>query len=175
MTLDNRVTGSRAARTARSPTATLPVVHGNLRKLARKNTDFRREIATTEHAQVTLMSIERGDEIGQEIHDVDQFLVLVQGHGELWLEGSSYPVPKGSLVTIAAGTRHNLINTGSKALRLFSIYAPPHHARGTVHRTRADAIAAEERESQLRGSPQSRRPGARIRGDHKAPQRNQKA
>lgn len=174
MTLDNLVTESRRARSTASPTVPSAAVHGDFRKLTRKNTDFRREIATTDHAQLTLMCIGPGEEIGEETHDVDQLLVLVRGHGELRLRGKATAVPKGSLVVIAAGTRHNVLNTGDKPLQLFSVYAPPHHARGTRHRTRADAVAAEEREAQRQVAARSRRPGAKLLRGTKAGERNRK-
>jgi mannose-6-phosphate isomerase-like protein (cupin superfamily) len=115
----------------------------NIKELALDNTDFRREILTNAHSQVVLMSIEPGDEIGEETHDVDQVLVFVKGGAEAILDGEKTSVKKGSLVAVAAGTSHNFINTGKKSLKLFTIYSPPEEEPGTLHRTKAEALAAE--------------------------------
>jgi mannose-6-phosphate isomerase-like protein (cupin superfamily) len=123
----------------------MPKFNEDIKKMAKKNTDFRREILTNEHSQIVLMSIEPGDEIGEETHEVDQVLVFVKGKGEAVLDGESRPIRKSSLVAVPAGTLHNFINTGDKPLKLFTIYSPPEEAPGTVHRNKAEALAAEQR------------------------------
>ena len=116
-------------------------------QLARSNDAFRREIATGEHSQVVAMTIPAGEEIGEEVHtENDQLLVFVDGEGEAVLEGRSSPVGPNDLVLVPAGTRHNFINTGGGPLRLVTVYAPPEHAPGTVHQTKAEADAAEAAE-----------------------------
>lgn len=120
----------------------MPQFNDNIRKLAKENTDFRREILTNEHSQIVLMSIEPGDEIGEETHDVDQVLAFVKGEGEAVLDGKRSRIEKGSLVAVPAGTRHNFVNTGSTPLKLYTIYSPPEEAPGTLHRTKAEALAA---------------------------------
>jgi mannose-6-phosphate isomerase-like protein (cupin superfamily) len=125
----------------------MPQFNPNIRELAKDNTDFRREILTNEHSQVVLMSIEPGDEIGEETHDVDQLLAFVKGEGEAVLDGETTAIEKGSLVAVPAGTRHNFINTGTKPLKLYTIYSPPEEAPGTVHHTKAEALEAERKES----------------------------
>jgi len=113
-------------------------------KLAKRNTDFRREVATSAHAQVVLMCLQPGEDIGEETHaDTDQVFCIVKGAGKIVLDGASEPIRKGSLVLVPAGLRHNLVNDGDESLRLFTMYAPPHHPPGTVHPTRKDARAAE--------------------------------
>jgi mannose-6-phosphate isomerase-like protein (cupin superfamily) len=108
------------------------------------NTDFRRELATGRFGQLVLMSIPAGESIGRETHhDVDQVLVFVEGEGEAELDGEVTPVTRGRLVFVPAGTEHDFRNTGSSELKLYTFYAPPEHAAGTVHRTRAEADAAE--------------------------------
>jgi mannose-6-phosphate isomerase-like protein (cupin superfamily) len=110
----------------------------------RRNHWFREVLATGPHAQVVVMSIPPGGEIGDEVHDgVDQVLVFVEGQGEAILDGARSPVGPDRLVLDPAGTRHNFVNTGSTDLRLYTIYAPPEHAPGTIHRTKAEADAAE--------------------------------
>lgn len=118
--------------------------NGEIRKMAKDNDDFRRVIVTNQHSQVVLMCLRAGEDIGEETHaGVDQLLVLVKGEGEVVLDGDRQEVGKGSMVVVPAGTRHNLVNTGGGSLHLYTIYAPPEHADGTVHASRADAMAAE--------------------------------
>lgn len=121
----------------------MPQFNADIRKLAIENTDFRREVLTNEHSQLVLMSIEPGDEIGEEAHDVDQALVFVAGEGEAVLDGKRSRIAEGSLVAVPAGTRHNFVNTGGEPLKLYTIYSPPEEAPGTLHRTKAEALAAE--------------------------------
>ena len=122
----------------------MPKFNEDIKKMAKENTNFRREILTNEHSQIVLMSIEPGDEIGEETHEVDQVLVFVKGKGEAVLDGERRPIRKSSLVAVPAGTLHNFINTGDKPLKLFTIYSPPEEAPGTVHRNKAEALAAEQ-------------------------------
>jgi len=111
---------------------------------ARTNDAFRREVRTGEQAQVVVMTVPAGGEIGEEVHsDTDQVLVFLEGRGAAELNGQSSEVGPNDLVFVRAGTRHNFINNGTAPLRLITIYAPPEHASGTVHLTKADADAAE--------------------------------
>jgi mannose-6-phosphate isomerase-like protein (cupin superfamily) len=113
-------------------------------QLARSNDAFRREIATGEHSQVVVMTIPVGGEIGEEVHeDNDQLLVFVDGQADAVLDGRTTKVVPNQLVLVQAGTRHNFTNTGQSPLRLVTVYAPPEHAPGTVHQTKAEADAAE--------------------------------
>jgi len=114
---------------------------------ARRNTFFREVLATGPHAQVVVMSIPPGGEIGEEVHHgVDQVLVFVEGEGMAILDGERSQVGPDRLVLVPAEARHNVINTGSSDLRLYTVYAPPQHAPGTIHRTKAEADAAEHAE-----------------------------
>jgi mannose-6-phosphate isomerase-like protein (cupin superfamily) len=111
---------------------------------ARSNDAFRREVLTGEHEQVVVMTIPPGGEVGEEVHpDTDQVLAFVDGRGEAILDGERSEVSADDLVFVRAGTRHNFLNTGDEPLRLITIYAPPEHAPGTVHQTKAEADAAE--------------------------------
>ncbi len=121
----------------------MQVFNEDIIALAQQNTDFRREILTLQHSQLVIMSIEPGNDIGDEVHDVDQVLMFVTGSGEAVLNGQRIPISTNRLVVVPAGTRHNFINTGDTALKLFTIYAPPEEEPGTVHRTRAEAQVAE--------------------------------
>ncbi|WP_413375966.1 cupin domain-containing protein [Alkalihalobacillus sp. 1P02AB] len=123
----------------------------NIDNATKNNQSFRKSLWTGEHLQVTLMSINVGDDIGLEIHpDNDQFLRIEQGQGLVQMgdyrNHLTYVqhVQQDFAILIPAGKWHNIINTGQVPLKLYSIYAPPHHAHGTVHETKAIALAAEE-------------------------------
>jgi len=109
-------------------------------KLATENEDFRRVLFTTKLSQLVLMSVEQGDDIGEETHDgIDQVLSFVSGTGEAVIEGTRREVHAGSIVVVPAGTKHNFINKGDESLKLYTVYAPPEHKDGKVHRTKQDA------------------------------------
>lgn len=111
---------------------------------ARANSFFRQVLSTGPNAQVVVMSIPPGGEIGEEVHEhVDQVLAFVMGDGVAIMEGEEGPVGPDRLVHVPAGTRHNVVNRGIGDLRLYTVYAPPQHAPGTIHRTKADADADE--------------------------------
>lgn len=111
----------------------------------RSNTWFREVLSTGPNCQVVVMSIPVGGEIGEEVHDeVDQVLVSVEGEAYAVLDGERSDVHPGHLVHVPAGTRHNLVNAGSVDLKLYTMYAPPQHAVGTVHKTKAEADASDE-------------------------------
>jgi mannose-6-phosphate isomerase-like protein (cupin superfamily) len=111
---------------------------------AKTNTFFRQVLSTGPHAQVVVMSIPPGGEIGEEVHEhVDQVLTFVEGDGVAILEGVESRVGPDRLVLVPAGMRHNVVNRGTLDLRLYTVYAPPQHAQGTIHRTKAEADADE--------------------------------
>jgi mannose-6-phosphate isomerase-like protein (cupin superfamily) len=108
------------------------------------NSDFRHVIYTGPHMQLVLMALEPGEEIGEEVHEgTDQFFRVEDGKGEIWIDGQKTPIESDTGIVIPAGTRHNIRNTGRKPLRMYTLYAPPQHPDGTIHRTRAEAVAAE--------------------------------
>jgi len=110
----------------------------NIEKETLENTDYRRVLYTAKNSQLVLMCIEPADEIGEEVHELDQFIRLEEGTATVVLNGDSHRVPADSAVVIPAGVRHNVINTGDVALKLYSVYAPPEHKDQTVHATKAD-------------------------------------
>ncbi len=124
----------------------MPTFNRDILELVRENPNFLEEIVTNEFSQVVLMSIEPGSDIGEKVHEVDQVLAIVQGAGEVVLNRRHDPVQADNLVVVPAGTRHNVINTGSVPLKLCTLYAPPAEAPGTLHRTKAEATAAEAAE-----------------------------
>jgi mannose-6-phosphate isomerase-like protein (cupin superfamily) len=114
-------------------------------KKARANSNFRAVLSTGPCAQVVVMSIPPGGDIGEETHsDVDQILVFVQGEGQAVLDGKKSAVGPDRLVHVPAGTRHNFVNTCKVDLRLYTIYAPPEHKPGIVRKTKAEAMAKPE-------------------------------
>jgi len=124
----------------------------NINEVTIQNNNYRTTLWTGCHLQVTLMSIKVGEDIGLEIHpDTDQFIRVEQGQGLVMMGDRrdrldfQEKVCDDFAVIIPAGKWHNLINTGCVPLKLYSIYAPPQHPRGTVHETKADAQAAEEK------------------------------
>lgn len=104
------------------------------------NTDFRRVLYTGQHLQLVVMSIEPGDAIGEETHTLDQFIRIEQGTAQAVLNGTQeHDMHADMSVIIPAGVSHNIINTGTEPLKLYSIYAPPEHKDGVVHPTKAEA------------------------------------
>ncbi len=111
----------------------------------RENDAFRDEIITGQESQLVVMTIQPGDDIGEEIHDDhDQILIFVEGEGEAVLDGETLQVKANDLVFVHAGAKHNFINSGTTPLKLYTIYAPPEHSAGTRHATKAQADAAED-------------------------------
>ena len=111
----------------------------NIEKLALENGNFRRVLYTDSKLQLVLMSLLPGEEIGEEVHDVDQFLRIEKGVGRVILNDREYDITDGSTIVVPVGTKHNIINSGSSEMKLYSLYIPPHHRDGVVHRTKAEA------------------------------------
>lgn len=130
----------------------MTIFNKNVIKLAQENTFFRKEIVTNENSQLVLMSIEPGDDIGEEIHEVDQILFIAEGSGESVLNGQRSPISANSLIIVPAGTKHNFLNTGKVPLKLFTLYSPPEEAEGTIHRNKEEALAAMNVGAQEKGA-----------------------
>ncbi len=116
----------------------------NIEDLTVGNEKFRQVLYTAKHSQLVLMSLRAGEEIGEEIHTLDQFFRVEQGMGEVVLDGRRTPIKAGFAVIVPAGAKHNIINTGREPLKLYTVYSPPNHRDGVVHQTRADAEADSE-------------------------------
>jgi mannose-6-phosphate isomerase-like protein (cupin superfamily) len=111
---------------------------------AASNDNFRTVLNTDGHTQVVAMTLQTGEDIGAEVHpENDQVLIFTEGTARAEVGGETREVTAGDLVVVPSGTQHNFTNTGDGVLRLLTIYAPPDHAPETVHRTKADAEAAE--------------------------------
>lgn len=116
---------------------------GNIHELALQNSDFRKVLFTNTHSQVVLMSLLPGEDIGKEIHDdVDQVLVFVSGKGEALIDHEISAIGPGDLFDVPAGAEHNFTNTGSEVLKLFTIYSPPEHPAGVAFATKEEATLA---------------------------------
>jgi len=117
----------------------------DIEKRTEDNRDFRRVLYTGKHMQLVLMSLQPGEDIGEEIHDeVDQFFRVERGKGEVLIDGRTTKVESAAAIVVPAGARHNIRNTGETPLQLYTLYAPPEHADGTVQVTKADAEASSE-------------------------------
>lgn len=110
----------------------------NIEKETLNNTDYRRVLYTAKNCQLVVMHLDPGVEIGEEVHDLDQFIRIEEGEATVVLDGVSYPVKDDDAIIIPEGTKHNVINTGKAPVKLYSIYTPPEHKDGTVHPTKAD-------------------------------------
>lgn len=115
----------------------------NIETLTEENSDFRRVLYTGHNIQLVLMALQPGEEIGEETHeDRDQFFRVEEGVGEIWIDGIRSKVQGSDAMIVPAGAKHNLVNTGDRPLRLYTLYGPPEHRDRVVHATKADV--AEE-------------------------------
>lgn len=117
----------------------------DIEDLTESNKDFRRVLYTGKHLQLVLMSLKPGEEIGEEVHDThDQFFRFEKGKGQIVIDGVTTKVKADFGVIVPAGARHNVINTGDKPLKLYTLYGPPEHRDGVVRATKAEAQASDE-------------------------------
>ena len=120
---------------------------GNIEELTEKNEFFRQVIFTASHSQLVLMTLKPKEEIGMEVHDVDQFFRFEKGEGKVVIDGEETVVSDGWATVVPAGSQHNIINTSeSEELKLYTIYSPGHHPDGTIHKTKEEAQEAEKAE-----------------------------
>lgn len=118
--------------------------HYTIATVAETSPDFRRVLWTGEHAQLVIMTVPPGGEIGEEVHeDTDQILTFVSGTAEARIAGEKRPVAAGDLVAVPAGTKHNFVNTGPNPLVLYTVYSPPEHADHAVHHSKDEAARLE--------------------------------
>lgn len=114
----------------------------NIEEKTSGNEYFRHVLYTSIHCQLVVMALQAGEDIGSETHpDHDQFIRIESGTGKAILNGEEHELRDGSAVVIPAGTEHNIINTGTTVMKLYTIYSPPEHADGIVHKTKAEAAA----------------------------------
>jgi mannose-6-phosphate isomerase-like protein (cupin superfamily) len=111
----------------------------NIEDIAVKNNDFRQVLYTAKNCQLVVMALKPKEEIGMEVHRLDQFFRVEEGTGEAVLDGVHTKISAGFAVLVPAGANHNIVNTGSSSLKLYTLYAPPNHRDGVIHHTRAEA------------------------------------
>ena len=117
----------------------------DIEQLTTNNADFRRVLYTGKHLQLVLMSLNPGEEIGDEVHeDRDQFFRVEKGAGEVIIDGKRHKIKDDDAIIVPAGTRHNVLNSGDEPLKLYTLYGPPEHRDGVVHATKREAEASEE-------------------------------
>jgi len=120
----------------------------NIEDVTVNNKEFRQVLYTAKNIQLVVMSLKPKEEIGVEVHDLDQFFRVEEGSGEALLEGVRTEIRAGFAVIVPAGTKHNIINTGAVSLKLYTLYAPPNHRDGVIHHTPAEAEKAEKDEDE---------------------------
>src|SRR3989344_5514383 len=109
----------------------------NIEEISLKNKNFRKVLYTAKNSQLVAMSLKPGEDIGEEIHQLDQFIRCEAGQGKAILDDVSYEISDGFVVVVPAGTKHNIINTSSDtSLKLYPLYSPPNHRDGVVHKTK---------------------------------------
>jgi mannose-6-phosphate isomerase-like protein (cupin superfamily) len=111
----------------------------DIESIAVKNEDFRQVLYTAKNCQLVVMALKPKEEIGMEVHKLDQFFRVEEGMGEAILDGVHTAIKVGFAVLVPAGAKHNIVNTGKVPLKLYTLYAPPNHRDGVVHHTRAEA------------------------------------
>jgi mannose-6-phosphate isomerase-like protein (cupin superfamily) len=117
----------------------------NIEDRTEENRDFRRVLYTGKNLQLVLMALQPGEDIGEEVHDDhDQFFRIETGTGEVLIDGTTRPIKGDDGIIVPAGARHNVTNTGADVLTLYTIYGPPEHRDGAVHKTKAEAEADDE-------------------------------
>ncbi len=117
----------------------------NIEKETLENENFRKVLYTAPNSQLVVMAIQPGDDIGEEVHELDQFIRLEQGKGKAILNDVEYDIEDDWAVVIPAGTKHNIVNTSDDVvMKLYTIYSPPEHRDGVVHKTKEEAVADDE-------------------------------
>jgi len=117
----------------------------NIESRTEENRDFRQVLYTGKNLQLVLMALKPGEEIGAEVHDGhDQFFRIETGEGEVLIGDTTRPIKADDGIIVPAGARHNVTNTGSQVMTLYTIYGPPEHRDGVVHKTKAEADASDE-------------------------------
>jgi mannose-6-phosphate isomerase-like protein (cupin superfamily) len=117
----------------------------DIEKVTKENKNFRKVLYTAKNSQLVVMSLRPGEEIGEEVHDLDQFIRIEKGKGKAVLDAVEHKIKDDYAIVIPAGTRHNIINTSKdEKMKLYTIYSPPEHRDGVIHKTKADALADDE-------------------------------
>lgn len=119
--------------------------HVNIEKETTQNKDFRRVLYTGKDLQLVLMTLKPGEEIGMEVHsDIDQFFRFDEGKGKAIINGNEYPLKDGDAIIVPSGSQHNIIADPNSSLKMYTIYAPPHHKDGVIYKTKEEAEESDE-------------------------------
>src|SRR3989338_11418678 len=113
---------------------------GNIEQASIAGTDFRRVLYTAKNIQLVIMSLQSNEDIGEEVHTLDQFLRVEAGQGQAVLDGVEHAISDGFAILVPAGAKHNIINTGTEPMKLYTLYSPPEHQDGIARATKAEAI-----------------------------------
>src|SRR5512135_2832214 len=117
----------------------------NIEKIVAANKFFRQVMYTAKNTQLVVMNLKADEEIGMEVHDVDQFFRFEEGKGKAVVDGNEYDITSGDVLIVPAGARHNIINTSKEdELKLYTLYCPPHHKDGVIHEDKKTAEADKE-------------------------------
>lgn len=117
----------------------------DIEKATLKNNYFRKVLYTAKHCQLVVMNLKPGEDIGAETHKLDQFIRCEEGTGKAVLNGKTHKIKSGFCIIVPAGAKHNIVNTSKvSALKLYTVYAPPNHLDGTLHKTKKEAELNEE-------------------------------
>lgn len=116
----------------------------NIEKIAEDNQNFRQVLYTGQNCQLVVMSLNPGEEIGMEVHQLDQFLRVESGSGQAILDEVVHEITSGFGIVVPAGANHNLVNTGTAPMKIYTVYSPPNHLDGTIHTTKTDAVNDDE-------------------------------
>jgi mannose-6-phosphate isomerase-like protein (cupin superfamily) len=117
----------------------------NIEKISIENDYFRKVLYTSKNSQLVVMSLKPKEDIGEEIHHLDQFIRCEAGEGKAVLDGMEHVIGDGFAIVVPAGAKHNIINTSpDRPMKLYTVYSPPNHRDGVIHKTKKDALADEE-------------------------------
>jgi len=125
----------------------------NIEKVSKENNNFRKVLYTSKNSQLVVMSLKPGEDIGEEVHELDQFIRVEAGRGKAVLDGVEHEIEGEWAVVIPEGARHNIINTGNTEMKLYTIYSPPEHKDGVIRQTKEQALAEEEHFNGLTTEP----------------------
>ncbi|PWB38717.1 MAG: cupin domain-containing protein [Parcubacteria group bacterium] len=117
----------------------------NIEQATLENNNFRQVLYTAKNSQLVVMTLQPGEDIGEEVHTLDQFIRLERGAGQAVLDGVTHDIGENFAIVIPAGTKHNIINTSAtEVMKLYTVYSPPEHKDGVVRASKAEAEAQEE-------------------------------
>lgn len=124
----------------------MKIFEANIKNLTEENEYFRKVLFTGPNAQLVVMTLKPGEDIGEEVHKLDQVLFFVSGNGKALLDDVEYEITPDKVFYVPKGTKHNFINGNESEMKLYTVYAPAEHEDGTIHKTKEDAMEDENEE-----------------------------